>query len=109
MPSAERIRSERRPRRILPGLPDVAGGGSGAMVTVQDGKMVPIPFATMRTAEGRTRVRNVDPASPAYRVAREYMLRLEPEDFSDPAWVERLAEAGATTADELRTRFAGGR
>ncbi len=87
----------------------LAGGGSGAMVTVQDGRMVPIPFATMRTAEGRTRVRNVDPASPAYRVAREYMLRLEPEDFADPAWVERLAEAGATTADELRTRFAGGR
>jgi len=87
----------------------LAGGGSGAMVTVQDGRMVPIPFATMRTAEGRTRVRNVDPQSPAYRVAREYMLRLEPEDFSDPAWVERLAEAGATTADELRTRFAGGR
>ena len=84
----------------------LAGGGSGAMVTVQDGKMVPVPFATMRTEAGRTRVRNVDPASESYRVAREYMLRLEPEDFRDPAWVERLAEAGGTTADELRARFA---
>jgi hypothetical protein len=34
------------------------------------------------------------------------MLRLEPEDFVDPLWVERLAEAGGTTADELRARFA---
>jgi 6-phosphofructokinase len=84
----------------------LAGGGSGAMVTVQDGKMVPVPFEAMRTPEGRTRVRNVDPASESYRVAREYMLRLEPEDFRDAAWVERLAEAGGTTADELRGRFA---
>ncbi|MBZ0232137.1 MAG: 6-phosphofructokinase [Deltaproteobacteria bacterium] len=83
----------------------LASGGSGAMVTVQDGKMVPVPFEGMRTAEGRTRVRNVDPASESYRVAREFMLRLEPDDFRDPAWVERLAEAGATTADELRRRF----
>ena len=85
----------------------LADGGSGAMVTVQDGRLVPVPFDTMRTAEGRTRVRNVDPASESYRVAREYMLRLEPDDFRDPAWVERLAEAGGTSADELRARFAG--
>ncbi len=83
----------------------LAGGGSGAMVTVQDGRLVPVPFATMRTPEGRTRVRNVDPASESYRVAREYMLRLEPDDFRDPAWVERIAEAGGTTSDELRARF----
>jgi 6-phosphofructokinase 1 len=83
----------------------LAGGGSGAMVTVQDGKMVPVPFEAMRTPQGRTRVRNVDPASESYRVAREYMLRLEADDFRDPAWVERLAEAGGTTADELRARF----
>ena len=85
----------------------LAGGGSGAMITVQDGRAVPIPFAAMRTAEGRTRVRNVDIGSDGYRVAREYMLRLEPDDFRDPAWVERMAEAGGTTADELRARFAG--
>ncbi|MCA9677423.1 MAG: 6-phosphofructokinase [Kofleriaceae bacterium] len=84
----------------------LVGGGSGAMVTVQDGHLVPIPFAQMRTAEGRTRVRLVDPASESYQVAREYMLRLEPDDFRDPAWVEQLAEAGGTTADELRARFA---
>ncbi|HTM22340.1 MAG TPA: diphosphate--fructose-6-phosphate 1-phosphotransferase [Kofleriaceae bacterium] len=82
------------------------GGGSGAMVTVQDGRMVAMPFESMRTAEGRTRVRNVDPASESYRVAREYMLRLDRDDFRDPAWVERLAEAGGLTAEELRARWA---
>jgi 6-phosphofructokinase 1 len=86
----------------------LAGGGSGAMITVQDGRAVPIPFASMRTAAGRTRVRNVDTSSDGYRVAREYMLRLEPRDFDDPAFVERLAEAGGTTADELRARFGAG-
>jgi 6-phosphofructokinase 1 len=80
-------------------------GGSGAMVSVQDGRMVPIRFEEMRTAAGRTRVRNVDIASDGYRVAREYMLRLESEDFRDAAWVERLAEAANLGSDELRARF----
>ena len=84
----------------------LAGGGTGAMVTVQDGKLVPIPFASMRTREGRTRVRNVDIASDGYRVAREYMLRLEPDDFKDAAWVEKLAEAAGLSGEELRARFA---
>jgi len=86
----------------------LAEGHTGAMVTVQDGKLVPIPFASMRTPEGKTRVRNVDVSSDGYKVAREYMLRLEPDDFKDPAWVEKLAEAGALTADELEARFGAG-
>ena len=80
-------------------------GGTGAMVSVQHGRMVPIRFEDMRTAAGRTRVRHVDIGSDGYRVAREYMLRLEPEDFRDPAWVEKLAEAANLTSDQLRTRF----
>lgn len=83
----------------------LAEGGTGAMVTVQDGKLVPIPFASMRTKEGRTRVRNVDIASDGYQVAREYMERLEAEDFKDGAWVEKLAEAGGLSGEELRARF----
>ena len=83
----------------------LAEGGSGAMVSVQDGRMVPIRFDEMRTAAGRTRVRNVDIGSDGYRVAREYMLRLEPEDFRDAVWVERLAEAANLSSDQLRARF----
>jgi 6-phosphofructokinase 1 len=80
-------------------------GGSGVMVSVQDGRMVPIRFEEMRNAAGRTRVRNVDIGSDGYRVAREYMLRLEAEDFRDAVWVERLAEAAALSSDQLRARF----
>ncbi|MBI4956322.1 MAG: 6-phosphofructokinase [Myxococcales bacterium] len=83
----------------------VAEGGSGAMVTMQDGRFVPVRFEEMRTPEGRTRVRMVDVSLEGFKVAREYMLRLEPSDFADAAWVEELAEAGGMTSDELRARF----
>jgi ATP-dependent phosphofructokinase / diphosphate-dependent phosphofructokinase len=81
-------------------------GGSDAMVSVQGGRMVPIPFADIREpGTGRTRVRMVNVESEGYRVAREYMIRLEPEDFADPSWVAKLAAAGNLTADEFRDKF----
>ena len=84
-------------------------GGSGAMVSIQGGRLVPLAFADIREpATGKTRVRLVDPTSEGYRVAREYMIRLTPEDFHNPVWVEKLAMAGNLTTDELRARFGNG-
>ncbi|HEX5707229.1 MAG TPA: diphosphate--fructose-6-phosphate 1-phosphotransferase [Pyrinomonadaceae bacterium] len=84
----------------------LADGGTEAMVSIQGGRMVAIPFADIREpGTGRTRVRMVNVASEGYRVAREYMIRLEPEDFRDPSWVEKLALAGQMTAEEFRERF----
>lgn len=81
-------------------------GGTEAMISIQGGRMVAIPFGEMREPEtGRTRVRLVNTESEGYRVAREYMIRLEPEDFREAAWVEKLARAGNMTADEFRARF----
>jgi 6-phosphofructokinase 1 len=81
-------------------------GGSGAMVSVQNGLMVPLLFAEIRDPDtGRTRVRNVDPTSENYRVAREYMLRLNYKDFENPEWVEKLAQAGNLSIAELKRRF----
>ena len=81
-------------------------GGSDAMVSVQGGRMIPIPFADIREpGTGRTRVRMVNVESEGYRVAREYMIRLEPEDFADPSWVAKLAAAGNLTTDEFGERF----
>ena len=49
-------------------------GGSGAMVSVQNGHLVPLLFDDIRDPNtGKTRVRNVDVTSETYRVAREYM------------------------------------
>lgn len=83
-------------------------GGSNAMVTLQDGHFVPIPFSQMLDPEtGRTRVRLVDVNSDHYRVARRYMVRLRPEDFQDPATLERLAAAAHLSVDEFREQFGG--
>jgi len=50
-------------------------------------------------------VRMVNVESEGYRVAREYMLRLEAKDFEDPSWIEKMALAGNMTADEFLDRF----
>ncbi len=68
--------------------------------------MVAIPFADIREpGTGRTRVRMVNVGSEGYRVAREYMIRLEPEDFTDNYWMTKLAAAGNMTVDEFRDEF----
>lgn len=82
-------------------------GGAQAMVTVQEGCLTPIPFSDIREPEsGRTRVRLVDVEGESYRVAREYMIRLEPEDFDDLEWVDKMADAGNMTSEEFLDRFA---
>ena len=85
----------------------LTNGGSGAMVSVQNGQLVPLNFADIRDPQtGKTRVRNVDPKSESFRVAREYMLRLEPRDFEQPDLVAKLARAGSLSVAELKERFA---
>ena len=82
-------------------------GGSGAMVSVQNGQLVPLLFADIRDPNtGKTVVRNVSINSENYRVARQYMLRLDYTDFERADWAEQLAHAGNLTVEELKKRFA---
>lgn len=84
----------------------VLEGGSGAMITRQDGRMVPIPFDALRDPQtGRTRVRFVDIESQSYEVARKYMIRLTPDDLESPDFAEALARAGGTTVEDLLRQF----
>jgi 6-phosphofructokinase 1 len=84
----------------------LVGGGSGAMISVQGGRMVPIPFDDLRDPDtGKTKVRLVDTASEGFRVARAYMIRLDAEDFVHAAWVDRLAEAAHLSPGVFRQRF----
>jgi ATP-dependent phosphofructokinase / diphosphate-dependent phosphofructokinase len=84
----------------------LVSGQSGAMVSIQGGKLVPLPFSTIRDAEtGKTRVRYIDTASSGFRVAQRYMIRLEPDDFARPERIARLAAAGGFTPDAFRDRF----
>ena len=81
-------------------------GGSGAMISIQGGRLVPIPFEDLVEPEsGKTKVRLVNIDSKGFRVARAYMIRLEPEDFAHAAWVDRLADAAHLTPGAFRQRF----
>ena len=66
-------------------------GGNAAMVSMQGGHFIPVPFSTMIDGEtGRTRIRLVDISSTRYAIARRYMIRLRRDDFEDPAELARL-------------------
>lgn len=81
-------------------------GGSNAMVTIQAGRLVPVPFGLMMDPKtGKIRVRYADIESEMYQTLAAYMIRLKPEDFDDPAHVETLAKAGNLDPAEFRRRF----
>lgn len=81
-------------------------GGSGDLVTIQDGAFVPIPFyAVMDPGTGRTKVRMVDINAEAYEMALEYMIRLKKSDFTNEKTVERLAAQTNISPDQFRERF----
>jgi len=81
-------------------------GGSAAMVSMQGGNFVPIPFSEMLDpATGRARVRRVDIHSTRYAIARRYMIRLRRDDFEDAGICARLGAAAGLSADAFRARF----
>ena len=81
-------------------------GGSRAMVTIQNNRIVPIPFEdVLDPATGKTRIRRVNVDSVQYRIAREYMIRLERRDFENRADLERLAVVTRMGPEDFRRRF----
>jgi 6-phosphofructokinase 1 len=81
-------------------------GGSGAMVTVQEGKFKPIRFEDMLDPQtGRTRVRMVDTDTEYYKIARRYMLRLRRDDFAVPSEIARLAAVTKLAPEGFREQF----
>ena len=81
-------------------------GGSNAMVTIQAGRLVPIPFGLMLDPKtGKIRVRYVDLESETYQTLSAYMIRLKREDFDNPELITAMAKAGHLTETELISRF----
>ena len=81
-------------------------GGTAAMVSIQDGRFVPIPFNQMvDSVSGRAKVRMVDIAAQSYQIARQYMIRLSEEDFSDPAALGRCAALAGLSPEDFQRRF----
>lgn len=81
-------------------------GKGGATVSLQRGRLTAIPYSEMiDPATGRMRLRTVDVTSHRYLIARTYMIRMRPEDFTDDEELERLARAANTTKEILRRQF----
>ena len=81
-------------------------GGNAAMVSMQGGHFIPVPFSEMLDpVTGRTRVRLVDVSSTRYAIARRYMIRLRRDDFEDPHELAKLANTVKLSDDEFRKQF----
>ena len=81
-------------------------GGNAAMISMQGGHFVPIPFAQMLDPQtGRTRVRLVDIHSTRYAIARRYMIRLRRDDFEDPHELAKFAATPGMSLEEFRDEF----
>jgi ATP-dependent phosphofructokinase / diphosphate-dependent phosphofructokinase len=81
-------------------------GGNAAMVSMQGGHFIPVPFSTMIDGEtGRTRIRLVDITSTRYAIARRYMIRLRRDDFDDPPELAKLAATAKLTEEDFRREF----
>jgi ATP-dependent phosphofructokinase / diphosphate-dependent phosphofructokinase len=82
------------------------GGGNAAMISMQGGHFVPIPFTSLLDREtGRARIRLVDIHSTRYAIARRYMIRLRRDDFDDPHELAKLASTAGLSPDEFRRQF----
>ena len=81
-------------------------GGNAAMISMQGGHFIPIPFSEMIDGQtGRTKVRMVDITSTRYAIARRYMIRLRRDDLEHPQEVALLARTATLSEQEFRAQF----
>ena len=81
-------------------------GGNAAMISMQGGHFVPVPFASLMDSEtGRARIRLVDTHSTRYAIARRYMIRLRRDDFEDPHELAKFAATVGMPLEEFRRQF----
>jgi 6-phosphofructokinase 1 len=84
----------------------ILNGGSGAMISIQNGRFVPLYFKDiLDPVTKRTKVRMVDPSSESFYIARRYMLRLNKADFDDPHELAKLAATAHVPIDDFKNRF----
>ena len=81
-------------------------GGNAAMISIQGGHFVPVPFSKMLDpATGRARIRLVDIHSTRYAIARRYMIRLRRDDFEDPHELAKFAATCGLGLQQFRDQF----
>ena len=80
-------------------------GGTGSMIVFYEGKLKSVPFCEMFEPEtGKPKIRYVDITSEPYLVGREYMMRLEKEDFK-PENIKKIAASANMRVEEFKKRF----
>jgi len=81
-------------------------GGSGALITLQQGHFVPVSLASLLDEQtGRVRVRQVDICSARYAIARRYMIRIRRDDFDRPDAIAAMVACTNLTEEAFRERF----
>ena len=79
----------------------------GGMVCLESGHLRVMSMDELRDpVGGKIRTRTVDISSEHYKVARDYMIRLEREDLEDEDTLQSLAQVAGLQAEELRRTFA---
>lgn len=81
-------------------------GGDAAMISMQAGHFVAIPFSDLiDPTTGRAKVRVVDIQSTRYAIARRYMIRVRRDDFEDGELVNEMAAKTGLSVEAFRRRF----
>lgn len=81
-------------------------GGNAAMVAIDTGKFTPLPFKNMLDPQtGKAKIRLVDIESEYYKIARQYMVRLEQEDFDQPNALAKYAGVLKVSPEEFKEIF----
>ena len=85
----------------------IIDGGTGAMVSMQNGQFVPMRFQDIfDPTTNRTAVRMVDVTSEYFRIARAYMIRLSREDLESEETLNKLAGTAGLSPEEFLRQFA---
>ncbi len=81
-------------------------GGSGALISFQDGRFVPMYFEDILDPKTkRMKVRMVDPSSESYYIANRYMIRLRRDDFDDPHELAKYAATANLPLEKFHEQF----
>lgn len=81
-------------------------GKFGAIISFDDGKMVPLQFEKMLNPQTkRMQVRKVNVDGEAYECACHYMIRLGRADFDDAEQLGKLAASVSLSPADFRARF----
>ena len=84
----------------------LAGGGTNAVITIQNNQLTPIPFdEIVDPATGKMRIRLVDTNSLQYRIAKEYMIRLERGDFESEFLLNKMSRIANMTPQQFVEKY----